>query len=565
MLVSLSIPVFRTVILSCIVLLLVFFNLNRSASIMKDAQGLKPLADLQFSVRQALVERVAEAQQFWSETFADAPFKAGLNAISKQQPSDKRLIFTADLNDVHIEEQLSRVETEYNINRKVLFESLWALVLQQHTGSDEVMFGAASHASSLLKDAHMADVYPLRVKTAPNSRFLDLVASIDSFHRKAYRHSFLEFSDIEHLLPDVLETMVYFAAKPLDAQDALPFLPLVLSISSDSGLHLSLLASSAVEPHAAESLLSHFVTALSSALSKLYLPHALAQTINLASHEEQLALALTNRSRKPEKVSTIVRLFEDTAIKYPNKFAIENEQHEKLTFNELNSLANKLARTLNIEKGSIVPICLDRSIELVIALLAVLKAGAVYTVLDAEGPAERNAQIIEACDARLIIANEKYLGLFSGTVDIDQALILCRCPRAGIDGSNLGSRIDPEDRAYIIYTSGSTGRPKGVVLTHRAATNGMHYHSLNGRDRWLLFYNPTFSAAQRTILSTLVHGGTLIVALKSTLQNDLARVIKDCRVQSLGITPSALSTMKPSDVPSLEQITLVGGMSFKAI
>ncbi|KAF2809259.1 acetyl-CoA synthetase-like protein [Mytilinidion resinicola] len=116
----------------------------------------------------------------------------------------------------------------------------------------------------------------------------------------------------------------------------------------------------------------------------------------------------------------------------------------------------------------------------------------------------------------------------------------------------------PEDRCYIVYTSGSTGKPKGAVLTHGAAANGIVHYALSGLSRWLLFYNPTFSAAQRTMLSTLIHGGTLLTASKNSLSTDLAGVIDRNQIDALGITPSALTLLKPSDIRSVRLITLVG-------
>ncbi|KAF2767928.1 acetyl-CoA synthetase-like protein [Teratosphaeria nubilosa] len=227
-----------------------------------------------------------------------------------------------------------------------------------------------------------------------------------------------------------------------------------------------------------------------------------------------------------------------------------------MSYKELNSAANKLARILSLKQGDIVPICMNRSLDMVITMIAVLKSGAAYTVLDPDSPSGRNARIVKDSGAKAVLAHEEYMGDFEVCLNMKDAF--ARARQLKINDANLSTKIEPEHSCYVIYTSGSTGKPKGVVLSHRAATNGMQYHSLQGKERWLLFYNPTFSAAQRTMLSTLVHGGTLVIPTKEEIQNAPAELINDLKVDSLGITPSALSTISPEVVPSLKQVTLVG-------
>jgi amino acid adenylation domain-containing protein len=253
--------------------------------------------------------------------------------------------------------------------------------------------------------------------------------------------------------------------------------------------------------------------------------------------------------------NTIVAMFEDAVARHPRKVAVEDERKCRLTFVRLNGIANRLARVLFRTRGDIIPICMDRSTDLLVTLLAVLKIGAAYTILDPDGPAERNAQIIHDTGASVVLAQKSYMHMFEKALDIEQAL---HQAATGSNDNNLDIPIQSNDKCYVIYTSGSTGRPKGVVLTHGAASAGIAYHSLNGCDRWLLFYNPTFSAAQRTMLSTLIQGGTLIIPTKQKVQTELAHLINDWDVDALGLTPSALSILHPSQVPNLKQVTLIG-------
>lgn len=110
-----------------------------------------------------------------------------------------------------------------------------------------------------------------------------------------------------------------------------------------------------------------------------------------------------------------------------------------------------------------------------------------------------------------------------------------------------------------IYTSGSTGKPKGTLVTHHAAANGiLHHLPLDAAPHVLLFYSPTASAAQRTFILTLAHGGTIVLISNKSLANDLAGVINKQHVDAMEITPTALSLLRPDDIPDIKQVTIAG-------
>ncbi|KAF2490825.1 acetyl-CoA synthetase-like protein, partial [Lophium mytilinum] len=252
----------------------------------------------------------------------------------------------------------------------------------------------------------------------------------------------------------------------------------------------------------------------------------------------------------------LTALFDDAVSRHPSRNAIEFEGMDPMTFQKLDSLSDNLAYSLHLQKGEIVPILMDRSPNLVVAILAVLKSGSCYTILDPDSPAQRNSQVVEDCAPSAILADAKYCHQFPMCKNIEDMLVTAS--QFVPEKERTRARVTPGDRCYIVYTSGSTGKPKGAVLTHEAAATGIVHYSLSGLSRWLLFYNPTFSAAQRTMLSTLIHGGTLVIASKSSLSTDLAGVINRNRIDALGITPSALTLLKPADIPSVRLITLVG-------
>jgi non-ribosomal peptide synthetase component F len=125
---------------------------------------------------------------------------------------------------------------------------------------------------------------------------------------------------------------------------------------------------------------------------------------------------------------------------------------------------------------------------------------------------------------------------------------------------NMRIQISPSQPAYIIYTSGSTGTPRGVILEHGAVTSGLLSAPRIEGVRTLLFYNPVFSAAQRTIFGGLTQGGTLCLASKERISSSLSDVVTKMNVNTLGTTSTALSLLSPDVVRSLTTITLTGEM-----
>src|SRR6185436_8524258 len=167
---------------------------------------------------------------------------------------------------------------------------------------------------------------------------------------------------------------------------------------------------------------------------------------------------------------------EDQADATPEAVAVVFES-EQLTCRELDRRANRLARQLR-DQGcgpeSRVGVLLERSSELIVALLGILKAGAAYVPLDPEHPAERLAfQQRDAC-LRLVLTRPDLAARFAGDLPADRFLVLePGGPPAGEPAgeARLAVPVDPDCPAYVLYTSGSTGRPKGAVISHRAIAN----------------------------------------------------------------------------------------------
>lgn len=200
---------------------------------------------------------------------------------------------------------------------------------------------------------------------------------------------------------------------------------------------------------------------------------ALSEICIVSDCEKKLLLENFNNTYLPyDKSKTIVDLFEEQVLKTPNKTALIFGD-SKLTYDELNQKANQLAHklvSLGVKPGNVVAVLLNRSLEMIIALIAILKTGAAYLPLDPEYPMDRIKYMVENSNAKLILVHNKTEKLLNNSfeklnINLENS-IYRRCST-----SNLGINFSSDSLMYLIYTSGSTGLPKGVLLTHKNVHN----------------------------------------------------------------------------------------------
>jgi aspartate racemase len=208
-------------------------------------------------------------------------------------------------------------------------------------------------------------------------------------------------------------------------------------------------------------------------------------------------------------------LFESLAAQRPDAVAVEHGS-ECLTYGELNRRANRVARYLRrrgVGPEVLVGVALDRSADLIVALLAVLKAGGAYVPLDSSYPAERLGFMLEDAGVRVLLTRAGaflHLPAAISMVEMDSDRIRFEAE----SNDNLESQTSAEHLAYVMYTSGSTGRPKGIAVPHRAITRlvrNTDYVQLTSEDRVAQISNTSFDAATFEIWGALLNGGRLVL------------------------------------------------------
>ncbi|NJL60614.1 MAG: amino acid adenylation domain-containing protein [Methylacidiphilales bacterium] len=247
----------------------------------------------------------------------------------------------------------------------------------------------------------------------------------------------------------------------------------------------------------------------------MYLEKKLSQEIMLGNQENlDKSYDVQIQSIKHK---CIHQLFEEEVLRNPNLVAVRFGK-QFLTYAELNRRANQLARylqKLGIDNDLLVGISLERSLEMIVALLAVLKAGAAYLPLDPNYPQERLFSILEDAQPTVLLTQQTQLKNLRGysthiiCVDTDRRKI------AENSDKNLDIFVTPENLAYVIYTSGSTGKPKGVLIPHSALVNHSYtiakIYNLQVSDNVLQFASVNFDVAAEEIYPTLLSGATIIL------------------------------------------------------
>nr|WP_245592364.1 non-ribosomal peptide synthetase [Ectobacillus panaciterrae] len=320
------------------------------------------------------------------------------------------------------------------------------------------------------------------------------------------------------------------------------------------------------------------------ALMSSYYQKALESIIqnSMARYEEQDLLTEVERNQivtifnQPEsenelavlRSKTIHQWFEEQAAKTPDQIAVVYEG-KQLTYQELNEEANRIAHMLRakgVVRESIVGIMVERSIEMAVGTLAILKAGGTYLPIDPEYPAERIEYLLEDSKASLLLTKQEWIESFQVFHYTGEVIDLCHISGENGNPHNLADVNDPSDLAYIIYTSGSTGKPKGVMVEHsnvvRLVINQDFIDFLPGY-RLLMTGNFAFDISTLEIWGSLLNGLTLHLLDKEKLLDPkkLERELVDNQIDIVHLVSplfSQLSQENP-EMFSAVQTLLVGG------
>ncbi|MBN1991918.1 MAG: amino acid adenylation domain-containing protein [Anaerolineae bacterium] len=478
---------------------------------------------------------------------------------------------------------LQSLARQHKLTLNSVIQGVWALLLGVYSGEKDVVFGVtvSGRPPALTGVEAMVGLFintlPVRAQITGETSLLlwlqNLQTQLMAEEQYAYT-SLVEiqgWSDVPRGTP-LFESLLVFQNFPLAAslaewQEALPIDEIHLSQKTNYPLNLIVLpgAELAVEIGYDESRFE--ATAIRRILSNIetMLTHIAATGLQqsplsvslLTQTERQQILEEWNNTQVsfPRQDKCLHRLFEKQAKQTPEAVAVVFED-QQLTYHELNAKANQLAhhlQALGIGPDVLVGLCLERSPEMVIALLAVLKAGGAYVPLDPAYPPQRLAFMLADAQAPVLLTQQR----LRPNLPKQQAHLICLDSDwdtiAQEKQSNPTGAVASENLAYVIYTSGSTGQPKGVMLTHRAICNHMawfqHTFSLTAADKVLQKTPFSFDAAIWEFYAPLLVGAQLVLVKPGGHQDSayLVQCIVEQQITILQLVPSLLRLLVADD------------------
>lgn len=540
-------------------------------------------------------QSLAEAEQFWRNALAGfhAPTPLVVDQIPKAQPQPeknydeaKRYLsesLTADL------QSLAR---KHQITLNNLLQGAWAILLSRYSGQSDVVFGTtvSGRPAELPGVESMIGLFintlPLRVAVPDEARLIPWLKGLHSQQIEMRQFEFTPLVEIQlwSELPKgtpLFESILVFENYPVDS--ALLMGDGDIEISNVHGIEqtnypITLVGAPGKQMYllicyntrrlsrpVVERMLDHLTTLLESFVAN---PEQSLGEINLlSSAERQQILIDWNQTNAPfPQHRCLHQLIEEQVAKSPDSIAVIFN-NEKISYLELNRRANQLAHFLQqrgIGPEMRVGISMERSIDMIVAVLATLKAGAAYVPIDPHYPKDRILFMLHDAQLSILLTQQSLLDKF----EFDRAGIVCLDTEwekiARESDQNPISTIHPENLAYIIYTSGSTGRPKGTMLEHRGVINFVVEFAgllnLSPQSRMLQFASLSFDASVAEIFPCLISGATLVIAHQHEAMSafELKRLMQQQAVNTVCLPPSVLNLLDPTDLPMLGTVISAG-------
>jgi amino acid adenylation domain-containing protein len=546
---------------------------------------------------------LANAEIFWREALkgVNAPTRLGIDrtipgeTIADANQGEQNLLLSKQISAA-----LQRLGRQNRLTLNTLVQGAWAIVLSEYSGDTDVVFGTvvSGRSAPLAGVESMVGLFintlPLRTQVSPDALALPWLKDLQARQLKARDYEYSPLVEIQRCseVPagtPLFESLVVFENYPVsdpmregsDQPEAGFSLfertnyPLNLMVMPGARLDLKILYSKLrFDDTAIAQLLGHVRTVLEGLVRD---PNRQLKDLPLLSRREARQLLVEWNATKVGQAqdACIHELVEHQVACAPDAVALICGT-QKLSYADLNRRANQLARylqTCGVGPESFVGLCLERSTEQMVALLAILKAGAAYVPLDPSYPHERLA---------LMLAD----GVLAPVV-LSRDALLKNLPTSGhhfvrLDGDhhaidaqsheNPSACVRPENIANVLYTSGSTGIPKGVMMTHRALVNLIYWQLGAGLPdtatpaRTLQFAPVTFDVSFQEIFSTWASGGTLVLVPEETRRDpaELLRFIAAAGIERLFVPTVALHQLaevatRTRSVPSSLRAVITAG------
>ncbi|AFQ15020.1 non-ribosomal peptide synthase/polyketide synthase [Bacillus thuringiensis] len=514
-----------------------------------------------------------QAEQFWREKLKGftAPTLLGLESKEGEKGYTEKVTYLS-------EEQTQALQGWAKRNKLTLstvIQGAWAYLMSRYSGENDIVFGVTSSGRSteIIDVENIVGPFittsPTRIQLMDDIKLIDWLQKIqeEEIERRQYEYASLTeiqaWSEVPRGIP-LFNSLYVFENYPVKEESSenleigelegveQTHYPLGLAVVPGIQLSLKLMYDrSKFNRVTIERMLGHLHKVLMQMLKNI--DQNLSELVYITEAEQRKLLEeWNNNTISYPRENAIHQLFEEQVNRTPDALAVVDEK-QQLTYRELNERANQLAHHLQkcgIGTESLVGLCFDRSVEMVVGLMGIWKAGAAYVPLDPSNPESRLRYILEDTGIKVLVTNEVLLGWIPKDIkvvclDRDQAMISRESklsPTCEMTGENL---------AYVIYTSGSTGNPKGALVQHHSVINlsyglqkEVFSHEIPSNMRVGLNASIAFDVSIQQ-LQMLLYGSSLYIIPSEVRTNpeQFVSYIRENKLEMFDMTPSLLQLL----------------------
>ncbi|NIM16909.1 MAG: amino acid adenylation domain-containing protein, partial [Candidatus Aminicenantes bacterium] len=478
--------------------------------------------------------------KYWQQYLEGYEEPVGLPKLGNLKRNDD---YKLEEYDLIIDEKrvsaLNSIARQEGVTVNTVFQTLWSVLLQRYNNTDEVVFGVvvSGRPPEIQGIEQMVGLFintiPIRIKSRPDREFSQLLRMVQQKGALSRPYEYLPLAEIQsksQLKVNLIDHIMVFENYPIQEEiknagiePEYDFRAVNVRIHEQTNYNFNIV----IFPG------QYFLVKFS--YNGLVYEGNLIKRVGLHL-EEMIKQVIENPSKTIKEIGIITGVekqqilydFNQTAVKYPKEKTIHElfeRQVEKtpdhtaltgqipgkfggsvsLTYKELNKKSNRLARILHekgVESDTIVGVMVERSIEMIVGILAILKAGGAFLLIDPEYPRERIDYMLKDSNVSLLLTGLELLEDCKGTA--------CCAPTASPAACNL-----PLSLAYIIYTSGTTGKPKGVMIQHQSLVNLCSWHNryfqVKESDHATQYAKISFDASVWEIFPYLIKGASLTI------------------------------------------------------
>ncbi|MEH2123776.1 amino acid adenylation domain-containing protein [Nostoc sp.] len=536
-------------------------------------------ADFAVWQRQWLQGEVMDTQlSYWKQQLAASPplLELPTDRIRPPMPTNRGGIKHFGL-DYHLTQKLKSLSEESGATLFMTLLTGFVILLSRYSNQQDILVGSpiANRNRSEIESVigFFVNILVLRTDVSLNPSFWELLQRVRQVALNAYAHQDVPFEQVvEALQPErnlsysplfqvmfVLQNtppgkleLPGLTLTPLEIENPTAKYDLTLLMTeTEQGLTASLEYNSDLfEQATITRMAKHFVTLLEGIVTN---PQQRVSELPLLTQREQHQLLVEWNDTQAEYPldKCIHQLFEEQVARTPNAVAVVFE-NEHFTYHELNTRANQLAnylRSLGVGADTLVGICVERSLDMVVGLLGILKAGGAYVPLDPEYPQDRLSFMLENAQVKVLLTQQHLVN----KLPEHSAIICLDSDRETIEqngNSNPVNTATSGNLVYVIYTSGSTGKPKGAGVYHRGFLNLVNWlvtdYQFTSKDSTILISSLSFDLTHKNIFAPLIIGGILNLPPDGFDPSYILDVISKQRVTWVNCTPSTFYSILTS-------------------